>query len=167
MRQGNPCTPVVIPQGSSGNVCPSYLFPATPEALRCPWARTATWALRMSHTLLPRFPQPSLWQGPATNSRNESEAGMAEGPAAHLQAFWHVCPSCSTTGDWSLPITESHGLVTPGDREISGSSHWKREVLSSPFLKGQNSSCGLFQHQGNVPRSCSGQNYGSKGLCPD
>lgn len=104
---------------------PSYHFPATPEALRCPSARMATWALRMSH---PRFlcsPQPSLWQGLATNRRNESEVVMAEGPAAHPRASQRVCPSRSTTGDWALTIVEWHKLGIPDNGEISKSSHWK------------------------------------------
>lgn len=82
MKQGNPCYSAAIPHGPSGNVCLSDRLPATPEALRCPWARTATWALSLSH---PLFPQPSLWQGRVANGRNESEEGMAEAPAAHLQ----------------------------------------------------------------------------------
>lgn len=106
MQQGNPCSPAVILHGSSGNFCLSYGFPATTEALRCRSARTDTWALRMSHSLFPCSPQPSLWHGLATNSRNESEAGMAEGSAAHPQASRHACPSCSTMGDWALPIRE-------------------------------------------------------------
>ena len=156
MQQGNPCSPVVIPHSSSGNVCLSYCFPATPEALRCPSARTATWALRMSHHLFPCSPQSSLCQGPATNSRNESEAGMAEGLAAHPWASRHACPSCSTTGDWALPIIGVTWTGDPrGQRNLRVIS--QEAVLKSPFLKGLNSSCGLFQHQRDIPGASSGQ----------
>lgn len=144
MQQGNPCSPAVVPHGSSGNVCPSYHFPAMPESLRYPSARTATWALRMSHPLFLCSPQPSLWQGLATNSRNESEAGMAEGPAAHSWASQHVCPSRGTTGDWELPIVEW------GTGDPRGQGYLQivslEAVVRSPFLIGLQSFPALKGH---------------------
>lgn len=117
---GKPCCPAVILHGFSGNVCLSYRFPVMPEALRCPSARTATWALRMSHPLFPCSPQPSLWQGLATNSRNESEARVAEGPEAHPWASQHMCPSYSTTG----------GGVTHSS--LSDEDQWSQGTEKSP-----------------------------------
>lgn len=103
---GKPCSPAVLSHGFSGNVRPSYRFPVMLEALRCPSAWTATWALGVSQPLFPCSPQPSLGQGLATNSRNESEAGVAEGPGAHPWVSWRVCSSSSTTGD-------SQGITHP------------------------------------------------------